>query len=194
MPDEDDFIVISPASDVAVTSPSEDMSVVVPTTEDVIVSPFAEDLSIIGSRDDLTVTPIPGDLIIDVEMTGPPGRDGANGAVDLIRVAEIDLSGHRVVKAVNGSKANYASALVEADGGIVLGVTTGAAIQGANATIKFEGEMIEPSWNWALGPVFVGADGVLTQAPPSGEFSKQIGVATAPTVLVVGLEPTIYTG
>ena len=101
-----------------------------------------------------------------------------------------NLSGHRVVKAVDGGVA-YASNTDAVDAPVVIGITTGATLASQFAKIQIMGELAEPSWNWQLGPVFNGVDGLLTQTNPSSGYSLIVGIAIEPTKLLISLKQPI---
>lgn len=102
------------------------------------------------------------------------------------------ISGHRAIVST-GSAARYPDASVSADGDLIVGISTNAAVDGDEVTVRTTGEIIEPSWNWTPGPIFAGNNGVLTQTPPAGAWIRQVGVAVAPTRIVVDLRPTFLT-
>lgn len=121
---------------------------------------------------------------------GPPGPAGGN-VVQLQAVGV--LGGHRVVRSVPGG-IGYASANDPAHGDDVVGLTLQA---GADEPINVQvaGEVVEPSWDWApQEPIFLGADGMLTQVPPEepAAFVLVFGFATSPTSLMIRIEPPIY--
>jgi len=106
-------------------------------------------------------------------------------------VAAADLGGHRVVCAVPGGVGLASSD--DADRACaVIGLTTAAAVAGAAVPVVTYGPVIEPSWSFALGPVFLGLDGLLTQDPPATGCVLRIGRATAPTVLLVDLDEPYF--
>lgn len=108
----------------------------------------------------------------------------------LYMVAAQNLSGHRVVKAVDGG-VDYASIVWPDEAKTVIGLTVGATLQGQFAKIQISGELMEPSWNWQLGPVFNGVDGLLTQNNPSSGYSLVVGIAIEPTKLLISLKQPI---
>jgi hypothetical protein len=120
---------------------------------------------------------------VDVACTSIKAASEGQAAVSII--AAETISGHKVV-AANGSGlavlASPASALALS----VIGVATGAAQMGAPCTILTTGEMQEPTWAFTPGQVWLGANGSLTQTPPSSGFIVCIGVATGPTRLILG--------
>ncbi len=128
-----------------------------------------------------------------LEVTGgPPGPRGRDGTASFPTIAAATLSGHRAVKAVVGG-VGYPDLGAPADGDLILGITDGAADEGETIQVQAGGLMIEPSWSWALGPVFAGDAGHLTQIPPAGSWLRQIGTAVAPDRIIISLRPTILT-
>lgn len=101
-----------------------------------------------------------------------------------------NLSGHRVVKAVDGG-VDYASIVWPEDAQTVIGLTSGATLATQFAKIQISGELMEPSWNWQLGPVFNGVDGLLTQTNPSSGYSLVVGIAIEPTKILISLKQPI---
>ncbi|HVZ17222.1 MAG TPA: hypothetical protein VG897_08905 [Terriglobales bacterium] len=149
--------------------------------------------------DDDPVTVIVGNndvTVIGPDLPGPPGPQGPqgpSGGSTFTRIAAQALSGQRVVKAVPGGKVDYASADQSGDALLIEGITTGAASSGAEATVQSTGEMTDVAWSWALGPVFCGLNGQLTQAPPNAAWICQIGLAIDATTIVIGIRPPIFT-
>lgn len=136
----------------------------------------------------------PEQELLEIGQQGPPGRDGV-GSTTLNHPAAVPMSGHRVVLLdVTGALA-YADAFTPSHAYRVLGVTLNAAIPGQNVIVQWFGEISEPSWVWdPLLPVWLGADGVLTQTPPStigAAFALIVGFASTPTKLQVDLQPPI---
>lgn len=100
------------------------------------------------------------------------------------------IGGHRVVIATD-TGCDYASASVIAHIGKVIGMTNSAWESGVEAEIFTTGEIIEPSWNWHLGQVFLSDNGLLTQTVPNTGFIQQIGKAVSPTRIILILQPPI---
>lgn len=146
---------------------------------------------------DCTVTVHPNDTVVstsaaatvqvspvvnEVQVQGAAGIRGPKGEATSTQThqAGTDLSGHRAVR-VSGGLAYVADAGSKSHAGRCIGITTGAVTQGSVATIQTVGIMTEPSWSWAEGPIFVGAEGVLTQSVTGLKFIQQVGVSTSPT-------------
>lgn len=98
------------------------------------------------------------------------------------------LSGHRAV-GVSGGQASYADATTQPN---VTGITQGAASNGASVVVQTTGELVEPSWNWSNGPVYLASNGLLTQAPPSSGALVEVGTALSPTKLLIRIQSPIY--
>jgi hypothetical protein len=110
---------------------------------------------------------------------GPPGPQGPSGVVQITRTAGVALSGHRIVRLNADGEAIYADCETLSDASVVLGMTVGAAEQGASATIQTEGELVEPSWTWNPDlPIFLSTAGQLTQTPPASGFVLCVAVPT----------------
>jgi hypothetical protein len=126
------------------------------------------------------------DDVQEVLEYGIPGRDGAgiasNSWLDAISVGV--LSGHRAVVVENGL-ARYPVSPSER----VSGLTIGAALASQAVTVITCGPITEPSWNWNPGPVFVQANGVLTQSP--GGDLQEIGLAVTPQTLIVRVQTPV---
>ena len=139
--------------------------------------------------------------VISAGMQGPPGPPGPSGGGpgggggdgSLHYVAAMPLGGNRVITLDDTGRAIYADQSVGAHLGRVLGISVGAVTGGEAVTIVRTGEMTEPSWSWALNkPVFLAANGMLTQVPPTTGFSLVVGFPVAATKLFISLrEPLL---
>lgn len=128
---------------------------------------------------------------LDAEFSQSDRTSGGDN--DTILEAQGAIGGHRAVVQLPGRLARYPSLATALDADIIVGISVGAAADGEDVTVRLIGEIVEGSWNWTPGPIFAGDDGVLTQTPPAGAWIRQVGVAVAPTILVVGLRPAIMT-
>lgn len=122
---------------------------------------------------------------------GPPGPSGATEMQTA--PAAVDLSGHRVVTPQADGTLIYADNTNTAHRSRPLWVTTGAALTGTTATAVSHGVLVEPSWSWAPGAVYLGENGLLTQTPPVSPavFLAAVGEAVDPTTLFVHRLPSI---
>ena len=118
---------------------------------------------------------------------------GSGPAPVLSAPATVAISGHTVVRVVEGGLA-IASSADMGQFGAAVGISTGFAESGASCAYVANGPLVEPSWSWAPGPVFLGADGALTQQEPASGFLQQIGVSDLPTRLLVDIQPPFALG
>lgn len=127
---------------------------------------------------------------------GPPGRQGipgpAGGAA-VERVAGETLSALRVVYELDGQvfALDYrdASAIY-----LLLGLTLTAAAAGGHINVQRSGPLDDAAWNWTPGPVWLGADGGLTQVAPVDGFCVLLGSAVSPTRLILDFHQPISMG
>jgi len=123
---------------------------------------------------------------------GIRGVPGPAGGSALQYTAGIALGGHRAVVLDGAALAVYADAGTPDHAVRVLGVTTGAVAAGDLATIQVSGELVEPSWAWALNqPIYLGADGLLAQSPPLAGFSLIVGFPLTATSMLVAIAQPI---
>lgn len=106
----------------------------------------------------------------------------------ITKIAGASLGGHRAVILDSAGAAFYADPLTGLE---VAGITTAAALVGETITIQTFGELAEPSWAWAPGPVYLGPLGTLTQTTPAAGACLQLGIATAPTRILIRIQPPI---
>ncbi len=131
--------------------------------------------------------------IVAVAEQGPPGPQGEPGPAGgstLQRQAGVTLSALRGVYELAGAvfPLDYRD-----DDNVfqLLGVTTTAAPSGQPVNVQRSGVMDDNSWNWAIGRVYLGAGGALTQTPLADGFSILIGSAVSPTRLVLNIQDPI---
>ena len=125
-----------------------------------------------------------------VAVDGPPGPAGPPGDVAgqlrLAGVAAVTLSGHRAVTPRPDGTLDYASNDDPTQINAPVWLTLGAAVAGAPVDVLVYGFIVEPSWSWDPGPIYLGVGGLLTQIPPDltpALFLAQVGFATGPTTL-----------
>lgn len=125
---------------------------------------------------------------------GDPGLTGAAGAsadgATLIFPVDSPMSGHRCVR-LDGNVLRTVSVddLLHADTCFAVSIMGGQS--GALVEVQSGGIIEEVGWAWTPGPIMVGLDGMLTQAPPRAAFEQRVGVAVGPTRMLVALEPAI---
>lgn len=109
-----------------------------------------------------------------------------------VMTAAVPLGGHRVVRADRPGAVALADASVLDHAGRLVGLTLAAAEAGRPINVRAGGPVEEPSWRLTPGPVFLGAEGALTQVAPTQGFICQVGTALTPTRMLVALgEPYI---
>jgi len=140
------------------------------------------------------------DTVIEILSTetlpgpeGIAGPTGPAGATVLTYTAGVNLSGHRMVVLDDSALVIYADITVAAHVSKVVGMTTGAAMAGADATIQTGGELIEPSWSWTLNiPIWLSTDGLLTQVAPVSGFSLIVGFPITATKIFISIREPIF--
>lgn len=127
-----------------------------------------------------------------VGLPGLQGPPGATGAPTVTLPAAGALQGHFLVRsdgtqfhAVDTSNPDHAAEVV----GIALGSTSAA---GQSLTAQTAGPITDSNWSWAPGVVWCGADGRLTQTPPSLGWLMQAGRVISPTTVDIDIEQPIY--
>jgi hypothetical protein len=157
-----------------------------------IIQVVPQDTIVIASEEGQVIQSLPNvDVITSPNAQGPPGPPGRDGsAVGVTAVSSIAISGHRVVL-VPATDVQYASNDDPTHVNKVLGLTNNAAAAGDDIEVVTAGEVIEPSWNWTPGPVYLGLNGLLTQTVPTSGFIKQVGIAMTATRLLVAFWPPI---
>ena len=129
-------------------------------------------------------------VILQPSSVGPQGPPGLPG--DLIvtdHLAGEALGGHRGVIVGSDNKVYYGDQSNPAHFNRVLGISTGAAAQDDQASVRVGGVMTEPSWNWDLDKfIYLGSNGLLTQTPPGSGFLLEMGWPINPTSMMVDIK------
>lgn len=124
-----------------------------------------------------------GDELVELQQ-------GAEGVHDYAApggtfTAGLTLSGHRAVT-ISAGTVVYADRTVPGHARAVIGLTTGAAVNGTPVAVRFRGVVVEPSWTWTPdAPIWLGTTGLLTQTIPTVGFLRQIAYAVTATLIVV---------
>lgn len=131
--------------------------------------------------------------VVGVSSPGVQGRAGQDGGTTEARIAATDLGGHRIVRSTSGTAVGYADCTNAAHGDDTLGMTIGAALAGDAVQVQARGPVSFNGWAWTPGePVFLGASGQPTQAPPAGAFEQVIGYAEDATTIHLRIAQPIY--
>jgi hypothetical protein len=130
---------------------------------------------------ELSVAEVAVSNVLEQGPAGPPGVETAT------YLAGADLGGHRAVRLNSDGRAVYCDAASAGDELAYAGVSTQAAVTGAQVVVRKHGLLTEPSWSWTPGAaLFVGLAGALTEIPPASPgsiFSLSVGVALRPDTL-----------
>lgn len=127
-------------------------------------------------------------LVAERGRQGTQGPVGPAGGASFTVTAVRALSGHRAVFAVDDDHVDYASCLDVAAATQVLGITVGAIAANAQGAVQRMGLMSFEGWAWVPGPVFVSADGQLTQSLPVGaRYSLPVGFAPDATSIFLDI-------
>jgi hypothetical protein len=95
------------------------------------------------------------------------------------------LSGHRAVYVGSDNQFWIANPDDDICVDMICGITTGASAAGEDAFVRFTGELVDPSFNFSIGPVWLGPNGTLTQTRPTSGNLVLIGNAAGPNSLQV---------
>lgn len=129
---------------------------------------------------------------IDTLALDPPAYpelDGSSGGV--VGIAEIALSGHRAVF-LNSEGFRYAEPVGGSEDSVV-GITTGAAAAGAKVSVRTFGQLSETSWSWTPNePIYLAANGLLSQSPPTTGAVVVLAHALSSTSLFIRIQQPTY--
>lgn len=104
------------------------------------------------------------------------------------RNAGENLSGHRAVYVGADNKFWIADPSDDFCVEMICGITTGAYVNGEAGFARFAGELVDPSFAFTAGPVYLGAGGTLTQNRPTSGNLVLLGNAAGPNTLQVRIE------
>lgn len=115
-------------------------------------------------------------------LQGPPGPMGPAGSSVEVLTAAMPVSAFRCVSLLPDGRAALTDPLDDVSMQAIAGLSTSAA-GAAGASINVgRGFIQNPAWSLAPNsPIFVGADGALTQSPPTAIVSRQVGIALSAT-------------
>lgn len=134
-----------------------------------------------------------GTELLETAQQGPPGGPGAPGGSLLAATAAVSLSGHMAVVYNAAGQLLPASADQIFHALRLVGITTGAASTGAQATVQRQDVIEHSGWAWTVDqPVYLGLAGALVQTVPgSAVFGQVMGHALSPTRLLVAIQPPV---
>lgn len=104
------------------------------------------------------------------------------------RKAGENLSGHRAVYVGADNRFWVADPAEDFCVDMICGITTGSSVAGEDAFIRFTGELVDPSFSFEAGPVWLGINGTLTQTRPTSGNLVLLGNAAGPNTLQVRIE------
>ncbi|MFG0786929.1 hypothetical protein [Delftia tsuruhatensis] len=145
------------------------------------------------AQDSVLVEQVQETEILELGQQGPPGRPGEPGpagGASVQRTAGTNLSALLAVYELNGVvRALSADDALHID--LLVGITLTAAQAGELVNVQRLGAIEDPGWSWVPGRVYLGANGALTQVPPTSGFDVLIGSATSPTRITLNLQDPI---
>jgi hypothetical protein len=124
---------------------------------------------------------------------GPPGPSGG-AAGSMSRTAAVDVGGFKVVRELGDGTVTLASSDDPSHAKMIVGVTLGAAAQGATVGVVRQGEIVDGSMGLTPGPLFLGINGAIVSAAPSSGALVQIGVAATSGRAVIDVQSPIIRG
>lgn len=130
---------------------------------------------------------------VAVGEQGPPGIPGVPGPAGgsaFQRTAGQIVSALRAVYELDG-QVFYLDYRDAEHINLLLGITLTAAQALEPINVQRSGVLDDDSWNWAPGPVWLGADGALTQTPPTEGFDVLLGAAVSATRITLNLNDPI---
>lgn len=142
-------------------------------------------------RTELVTVVAPASRIITVGQQGPPGPPGAGVLTgQLLRafVAASPLSALRMVRVGADARIGYADPLSGPD---PVGLLLQAVEEGGSGEVLMFGWVEDASWTWSPGPLFLGAEGAVTQAVPEAGTLREVGRAYTPTRILVDIQAPI---
>ncbi len=137
---------------------------------------------------------VPTVIEVIIGLQGPKGDPGSGSSI-FFYPTNSAIGGHRLIILDNAGFAQYADSSIGSHSGRLLGVSTGAVAAGAQLGIQNASIIQEMSWNWTADlPVFVGANGVPTQAnseTTGAAFSQIWGVALSSSRVLISIREPI---
>jgi hypothetical protein len=163
-----------------------------------IVIDVPNNADVINVNDDVTLNVVnlnPTIQLLDnvINLNVESGGLVPSGGNDITLTAGTNLSALRIVTTDANGDAVYAdnsSALLS----VAIGITITSAGTGSQVTVATGGLVSDASWSWTKGSVYLGSNGFITQAAPSGgNVIVHIGRAISPTTIQIDIDTIIQT-
>ena len=122
---------------------------------------------------------------------GPAGPPGPAGGTSHVRNSAAALSALLVVWEDELGVVRPLDSTDEDHIDLLCGLTLTATSDAGQVTVQRTGAVDDLAWSWVPGRVHLGADGALTQSPPSTGFDVLVGVAVSPTRLILNFQDPI---
>jgi len=201
MTDAIEITIAAPIDDLGITSAAVDVIEILEDTQFGAVE-ITEDqttmlVEIKNVTEENSVEIVQEPVTVAMEITvsgttpGPRGFPGAPSGVLVQYPIAYPLSGHRICVLDDGLLI-YASKDAPLHANKILGMTVGAASSGS-ADVQRGGVLTEPSWSWEPDiPIWLGVDGLMSQAPPSEGFSLIVGFPASSTSMFIDIREPIF--
>jgi len=124
--------------------------------------------------------------VVTAGVQGPEGYSQPAGEASVEYISNEALNMYSPVIAANGrvSKADQSDV---SHLGQVLGVAVTSAVLGGTVRILQLGRVVNPTWSWVPGPIYLGV-GTLTQAPATSGILQVLAVAVSATEILVAVK------
>ena len=134
--------------------------------------------------------------VVSSSAQGPQGIQGIQGIPGFSSkyyAAAESIGGHSVVRLMVGQliiKANCNQYIDHS----VAGITDLAVAIGEVAEVYDSGPITHLGWTWTANlPIYLGMDGSIVQSlPPEALYTKVLGMAVSPTMIVIDIQPAIF--
>lgn len=138
---------------------------------------------------------LPGSFVVEGEPWQPsptPAPETTTGQYSDPIAASASLSALRVVIVNESGLLAYADSATPAHAFRVVGLLASAVSSGESVAVLIDGLIADSGWNWTIGsPIFIGANGVLTQTPPESGFLQQVATPITATQIDFELQEPI---
>lgn len=124
---------------------------------------------------------------------GPQGLTGPAGGAAVTRLAVGSVNALRVVAATSATQVTYAQPTTGAT--LPMGVSTTAGADGEEVNVQLSGELVDAGWGWDVDvPIFLGANGALTQTAPATGVLVVVGRPLTATSMFIAIESPLWLG